>query len=69
MFKSLTPASKAHEARDMARRARRLAAGVTNDADRARLHRYAMDLELQAGALEQRAGGQDLATLAPALSD
>lgn len=46
---------KAFEARDLARRARRVAHRVTNDLDRERLLRYAAELEEQAVRMEAEA--------------
>ena len=46
---------QAKATRDLAGRARRLAAEMTNDAEKARLIRHAEELEAQAADLEQRA--------------
>ena len=53
--------------RDLARRARRLAPGLSVDADRQRLLKHAEELEQQATELEQQTGIQDAAppTMAP----
>jgi hypothetical protein len=51
------PATLLHQAeksRDLARRARRLADDMTNEADKARLMRHADELDAQAADLEQR---------------
>ena len=47
-----TPLEFAAEYRAMAKRARRLAGYLGNDADRARLLRYAEDLEAEAAKLD-----------------
>ena len=44
--------------RDLARRARRLADEMTNEADKARLLRHADELDAQAADLERRAAGR-----------
>jgi hypothetical protein len=41
--------------RDLAQRARRLAAGLLNETDQARLMRYGVELEEQASTLEREA--------------
>jgi hypothetical protein len=46
---------QAEASRDLARRARRLANEMTNDADKTRLMRHADELEVQAADLEQKA--------------
>jgi len=46
---------QAEASRDLARRARRLADEMTNEADKARLMRHADELDTQAADLEQRA--------------
>jgi hypothetical protein len=46
---------QASASRDLARRARRLANEMTNDADKARLMRHADELDAQAADLERRA--------------
>ena len=50
MLRSLNLMGQAEATRDLARRARRLAAGVVGAADKARLLRHADDLEQQATA-------------------
>jgi hypothetical protein len=49
------PEKKSGDLRDLARRARRMAAGLSQAADRARVNRYADELEKQAAELEARA--------------
>ncbi len=46
---------QAEASRDLARRARRLADEMTNDADKARLLRHATELDAQAADQEKRA--------------
>ena len=46
---------QAEASRDLARRARRLAGEMTEEADKARLLRHAEELEAQAADLERRA--------------
>ena len=57
MAKDVSPLEQAAATRDLARRARRLAQGLTPDADRARLLQYAEELDEQANRLEAEAGG------------
>lgn len=52
---STTLRQQAEASRDLARRARRLAAELAQEADRARLLRHAEELEAQAADLERRA--------------
>ena len=56
---SRTLLEQAEASRDLARRARRLAEELTNDADKARLRRHAEELEAQAADLQKRAAGTD----------
>ena len=59
MAKDVSLLEQAAATRDLARRARRLAQGLTPDADRARLLQYAEELEEQANRLEAEGrGGQ-----------
>ncbi len=51
----ITLMKQAEASRDLARRARRLANEMTNDADKARLMRHADELDAQAADLERRA--------------
>jgi SH3-like domain-containing protein len=55
------------EKRDLARRARRMAEGLTLPGDRARLTQYAEELEKQASELEQAADKQAAQTASPPL--
>jgi hypothetical protein len=48
---------QAEASRDLARRARRLAAEMTREADKTRLLRHADELDAQATDLERRAAG------------
>ncbi len=52
MFGSLVSVAQAEKLRDLARRARRLAAAMEREHDRARLEGHASDLEAQAAELE-----------------
>jgi hypothetical protein len=52
---NLDPKKKIGDLRDLARRARRMAAGLSQAADRTRVNRYADELEKQAAELEARA--------------
>ena len=56
---SRTLLEQAEASRDLARRARRLAGELTNDADKARLLRHAEEPEAQAADLQKRAAGTD----------
>ena len=56
---SRTLLEQAEASRDLARRARRLAEELSNDADKARLLRHAEELEAQAADLRKRAAGTD----------
>jgi hypothetical protein len=51
------PKEEARRCRDLARRARRMAANLAQPADRARVNRYADELEGRAAELEQKAAG------------
>jgi hypothetical protein len=51
------PIDQVAEIRELAKRARRLVDQLTAAADRARLLRYAEELEAQAADLEQRTSG------------
>jgi hypothetical protein len=57
MAKDVSPLEQAAAARDLARRARRLARELALDADRARLLQYAEELEEQADRLESDGSG------------
>jgi hypothetical protein len=48
-------AQGARDCRDLAKRARRMVAGLSQDADRARIRRYADELEARAIDLEREA--------------
>jgi hypothetical protein len=52
---SIDPKKKSGDLRDLARRARRMAASLSQAADRARVNRHADELEKQAAELEQEA--------------
>ena len=52
---SVDPEKQSGDLRDFARRARRMATGLSQAADRARVNRYADELEKQAAELEQEA--------------
>jgi hypothetical protein len=47
--------AKARDCKDLAKRARRMAAGLSQDADRTRIGRYADELEARAIELERQA--------------
>ena len=55
MFRSLNLMGQAEATRDLARRARRLAASMVDDSDKSRLLRHAEDLERQAARMERDA--------------
>lgn len=65
MLKSLTLADRAGDTRDMARRAFRLANTLLDPADRARLLRYAEELEEEADRLEQQAKSKTPVVIVP----
>jgi hypothetical protein len=65
MLRSLTSSDRAGETRDLARRAFRLANALHDPADRARLLRYAEDLEDEADRLEQPPGRRTPVVIAP----
>jgi len=55
MWKADNPSDQVAANRDLAKRARRLAQGLTQDADRMRLVRYAEELELRCAEAEAEA--------------
>jgi hypothetical protein len=55
MNKGVDLQGEARRRRDLARRARRMALGLSQTADRIRVNRYADELEKQAAELEARA--------------
>jgi hypothetical protein len=58
MIEPVDPRKRAGELRDLAERARRLAAGLSRSDDRDRLLGYGDELEQQAAAIERQAGGK-----------
>jgi hypothetical protein len=66
MFRSLNLGGQAQASRDLARRARRLANTLPEPGEKARLIRYAEELEAQAARLEREAGGFGPSVIAPA---
>lgn len=69
MFRSLTLAGQAQASRDLARRARRLAATLPEPAERARLQRYAEELDGQADHLEREATEPRRPVIAPSFGE
>ena len=65
MLRSLTSGDRVDEARDLARRAFRLANALHDPADRARVLRYAEDLEDEADRLEHQPGQRMPMVMAP----
>ena len=69
MFRSFLPGSqvhaKVHANRDLARRARRLADALPDPAEKARLQRYAEELDAQADRLEREARERRRPVIAP----
>jgi hypothetical protein len=65
MFRSLNLGGQAQASRDLARRARRLAESLDEPAEKARLIRYAEELETQAARLERDVGGFRPSVIAP----
>jgi hypothetical protein len=65
MLRSLTLAGRAGDTRDLAGRAFRLANSLLDPADRARLLKYAEELEDEADRLEQQARSRTPVVIAP----
>jgi hypothetical protein len=66
MLRSLTLAGQAQASRDLARRARRLAASQSDPLERRRLRSYADELEIEADQLERDAELRPLVIAHPA---
>lgn len=66
MFRSFTLDGQVQANRDLARRARRLAGTLPDPAERARLQRYAEELDAQADRLEREATERRRPVIAPA---
>jgi hypothetical protein len=69
MVRSFTLGGQAQANRDLARRARRLAATLPDPAERARLQRYAEELDHQADRLEREATERRRPVIAPSLAE
>jgi len=65
MFSSFTLGGQVNASRDLARRARRLADTLSDPAEKARLRRYAEELEAQAAQLEREATERRRPVIAP----
>jgi hypothetical protein len=65
MLMSLNLGGQAQASRDLARRARRLADILSERGEKARLIRYAEELEAQADRLEREVGGFHPSVIAP----
>lgn len=65
MFRSFTLGSQVHANRDLARRARRLADTLPDPTEKARLQRYAEELDAQANRLEREAIEKRRPVIAP----
>jgi hypothetical protein len=69
MFRSFMSGSQVDAHRDLARRARRLAATLSDPAERTRLQRYAEELDTQADRLEHEAIERRRPVIAPSAAD